>query len=68
MPTPQTNGVHDPLEAEILYDQVNSREAKIAELEQESAVLRDQVTLLEAEVGHMCTHVTDTTNLTNFSG
>ncbi|KAF9469928.1 BRE1 E3 ubiquitin ligase-domain-containing protein [Collybia nuda] len=43
------NGVYNPIELEILHEQLKSREIKIIGLEKELAAIRDDKTLLEAE-------------------
>ncbi|PPQ99442.1 hypothetical protein CVT24_005249 [Panaeolus cyanescens] len=45
-----TNGCHDSTEIDSLIDKVRRRDAKIAELETEAALLRDQKTMLELDV------------------
>ncbi|RDB24923.1 E3 ubiquitin-protein ligase BRE1 [Hypsizygus marmoreus] len=44
------NGICDPVELDVLRELVASREAKIAELERQAAVFRDEKTLLESEI------------------
>ncbi|TFK73913.1 hypothetical protein BDN72DRAFT_136978 [Pluteus cervinus] len=48
--SPQANGTHDPADPDVLHEMVKSREARIAELEQEAAALRSRNLALEAEV------------------
>jgi E3 ubiquitin-protein ligase BRE1 len=51
-PIIQNNGCHDvPSELQVLQDQLNARDAKIVELEKEAAVLRDEKTMMQLEVG-----------------
>jgi len=49
----QSNGFHDPSEVDILREQLQSRDSKIMELEKEAALLRDQKTMIELEVGYL---------------
>jgi E3 ubiquitin-protein ligase BRE1 len=50
-PTIPTNGYHDASsEMQVLQDQLNARDAKIAELEKETTVLRDEKTTMQLEV------------------
>ncbi|KAF9049980.1 BRE1 E3 ubiquitin ligase-domain-containing protein [Panaeolus papilionaceus] len=44
------NGSHDSAEIDSLVEKVQRRDAKIAELENEAALLRDQKTMLELDV------------------
>jgi E3 ubiquitin-protein ligase BRE1 len=46
-----SNGFPDSLEIDILQEQLQSRDTKIMELEKEAALLRDQKTMIELEVG-----------------
>ncbi|KAF8904461.1 hypothetical protein CPB84DRAFT_1845408 [Gymnopilus junonius] len=48
-PTTQSNGFHDSSEIEILQEQIKARDLKILELEKETALLRDQKTMVELE-------------------
>lgn len=45
-----SNGVHDTTEIEILQEKIKYRDLKIAELEKEAALLKDQKTMLEIDV------------------
>jgi E3 ubiquitin-protein ligase BRE1 len=47
----QSNGFPNPSEVDILQEQLQSRDSKIMELEKEAALLRDQKTMIELEVG-----------------
>lgn len=47
---PQGDGIRDQTEVQILQEQLKTREIKIRELEKEAALLRDEKTLLEADL------------------
>lgn len=51
--SPHTNGSHAPADAETVQEMVQSREARIAELEQEGLHLRNRLLTLEMDVRGM---------------
>ncbi|KAH9485124.1 E3 ubiquitin-protein ligase BRE1 [Psilocybe cubensis] len=44
-----TNGIHDASEFDILREQIKLRDAKIVELEKETAILRERKSMMEVE-------------------